>query len=206
MSLPCAAPFLGVAMVLFALPNLAAAPDEPAGRGTGRESPTRASPPPANFEPIEVLGVVPTEEGNFVILVDAREERMLPLDVGLTEALAIHVRLERQRFPRPLTIDLLDDVLQRLDGRVVRVQIDGFRDETFLGTVFIEQGKKVHRFDARPSDAIALALGQAVPIFIDREVMATHSLDIAELEAEGEEMLPAPDDELRGEQKPIVKL
>jgi bifunctional DNase/RNase len=153
-----------------------------------------------------VLGVVPTEEGNFVILVDPQEKRMLPLDVGLAEALAIHVRLERQRFPRPLTVDLLDDVLERLSGRIVRVQIDGYRDETFLGTIFVEHGKTVHRLDARPSDAIALALGHGVPIFIDREVMATHSLDIAELEAEGEGLQPIPDNAGSDGQKPIVKL
>lgn len=141
--------------------------------------------PPPGFQRIEVLGVIPTEEGNLVILVDDDRENFLPLDVGLTEALSIHIRLERQRFARPLTHDLFDQVLSELDGRVVRVQIDDYRDDTFLGTVFIEARGKVHRFDARPSDAIALALGHSVPIYINRGVMQAHAVNVDELESEG---------------------
>lgn len=158
--------------------------------------------PPPGFQPIEVLGVIPIEEGNLVILVDQDRENFLPLDVGLTEALSIHIRLERQRFARPLTHDLFDQVLRQLNGRVVRVQIDDHRDDTFLSTVFIEAGGKVHRFDARPSDAIALALGHRLPIYINQGVMKSHSVNVAELESEG---MPG-EEELDEEGKPIVQL
>ncbi len=159
--------------------------------------------PPPGFQRIEVLGVIPTEEGNLVILVDDPRENFLPLDVGLTEALSIHIRLERQRFARPLTHDLFDQVLEQLDGRVVRVQIDDYRDDTFLSTVFIESNGKVHRFDARPSDAIALALGHSLPIYISRDVMTAHAVNVEELETEGMSEEEPPLDE-NGE--PIVRL
>lgn len=157
--------------------------------------------PPPGFQQIEVLGVIPTEEGNLVILVDDARENFLPLDVGLTEALSIHIRLERQRFARPLTHDLFDQVLRQLNGRVVRVQIDDYRDDTFLSTVFVEAAGKVHRFDARPSDAIAMALGHRLPIYINRGVMESHAVNVGELE-EG-----APDEGPLDENgEPIVQL
>lgn len=159
--------------------------------------------PPPGFQEVEVLGVIPTEEGNLVIMVDDKRENFLPLDVGITEALSIHIRLERQRFARPLTHDLFDQVLRQLDGRVVRVQIDDYRDETFLGTVFIaSSGGKVHRFDARPSDAIALALGHRLPIYINSDVMKAHAVNVDELEEEG----GAEGETLDENGEPIVRL
>lgn len=137
---------------------------------------------PPGFREIFVLAVIPTEDGNTVILADEPQEQFLPLGVGLTEALSIHIRLERQRFARPLTHDVLDDVMQELGAKVVRVQIDDFREDTFLGTIYVEErGGRVHRIDARPSDAIAVALGNRVPIFIKTSVLQEMGIHIDEI-------------------------
>jgi bifunctional DNase/RNase len=67
--------------------------------------------------------------------------------------------------PRPLTHDLLDAAVKKLKGSIVKVQVDALRDGVFHGSVYIRSGRRVLRLDARPSDAIALAVRLRVPIF-----------------------------------------
>ena len=88
-----------------------------------------------------------------------------------TEALSIQLRLSKQRFGRPLTHDLIESIVRELGGKVVRAQVDEIRGEAYIGSVFVQNGERVARIDARPSDAIALALGNALPIFVARKVV-----------------------------------
>jgi uncharacterized protein len=111
------------------------------------------------------------EFGHAVILVDKREERMVPIFIGGTEALSIQLRLERKKFTRPLTHDLLDSMLKELDVTMVRSQVDALEGGIYLGTVVVRRGDKTITFDARPSDAIALAIGNGVPIFVSERVL-----------------------------------
>ncbi|MCC7075040.1 MAG: bifunctional nuclease family protein [Deltaproteobacteria bacterium] len=138
------------------------------------------APSPAFLE-MFVAGVVPTPDGHTMVLVNAEEKVLLPVGIGLPEALSIHGRLEHLRASRPLTHDLLDEVLKRLGGEVVRVQIDDLRDDVFVAQVFVRSGGKVIGFDARPSDAVVLALGARAPIFVARPVVdqaAIHPDDV----------------------------
>jgi hypothetical protein len=96
---------------------------------------------------------------------------MVPIFVGGTEALSIQLRLERQRYQRPLTHDLLDAVTRELHGEFEKVQVDDLRDNVYIGTVFVRDGRRVAVIDARPSDAIAIAIGAEVPIFVARKVI-----------------------------------
>jgi uncharacterized protein len=144
------------------------------------------------FVEMAVAGVVPTPDGTMVVLVNADEQVLLPLGIGLSEAISIHGRLEHHRFARPQTHDLLDHVLTELGGRIVKVQIDDLREDVFLGTVFIKAGDRVISVDARPSDAIALAVGSGVPILVARAVLDRAALTPDDLLDEPE-AAPTPD-------------
>jgi bifunctional DNase/RNase len=160
-------------VLLLSVPAAAQATTKAPTRSQVKKS--RAS-VPVGFQEVFVVGVIPGDDGHTVVLTDDVRERFMPMGVGTTEALSIHIRLERLRFSRPLTHDLFDDVIGKLGGEVVRVQIDDLRDDVFLGAVYISVGGKLHRFDARPSDAIAIALGNEVPIFVARDVLEEASV------------------------------
>jgi hypothetical protein len=121
---------------------------------------------------MEVAGVLPVHGGSAaVILIDSSKSRVLPIAIGGTEALSIELRLAKQHYPRPLTHDLMESIVRELGSKVVRVQIDEIRGEAFIGSVFVQTGMRTARIDARPSDGIALALGNGLPVFVARKVL-----------------------------------
>jgi bifunctional DNase/RNase len=145
---------------------------------------------------MEVAAVVPAHDGGAaVLLTDAKHSRVLPIFVGGTEAVSIHLRLRKRHFDRPLTHDLLDSILHELGGKVVRAQIDEVRGETMIGSLVVQSaGGRITRLDARPSDAIALALGSGLPVFVARAVLETAgvSADAPELEEKPQPGQPGP--------------
>jgi len=125
-------------------------------------------------DPVEmkVAAVLPVRGGGAaVVLIDSTRSKALPIVVGGTEALSINLRLAKQHLGRPLTHDLLESIVRELGGKVVRAQVDEIRGGAYIGSVFVQMGQRVARIDARPSDAIALALGNALPIFVARKVL-----------------------------------
>ena len=137
-----------------------------------RESAGTAQPtPPKGFVEMQVAGVMPTREGNAVVLRDAAENVLLPIWIGDAEAFSIQMRLDRRRFQRPLTHDLLDAVMRELGGRLVKIQVDDLKGNTFVGTIFVDKAGRMLEIDSRPSDAIALAVGNRVPIFVSQKVI-----------------------------------
>ncbi len=144
------------------------APSGPADAHPAAASPAGA---PDGYVEMTVGEVTPTRDGNAVLLVDASNDLVVPIFVGPNEAMAIDLRHRKQRYQRPLTHDLLDAILRELGGSLVRVQIDDIKDNTFLGAVFVRTPTRVVELDARPSDAIALALGNRAPIFVARRVI-----------------------------------
>ncbi|NMB73573.1 MAG: bifunctional nuclease family protein [Myxococcales bacterium] len=125
---------------------------------------------PAGYVEMTVQGVVPTEQGMAVVLKPDKEEVLLPIWIGEAEAFSIRLRLERRRFERPLTHDLLDTVVRELGGKLIKIHVDDLKGNTFVGMVFIQQGKKTISIDSRPSDAIALAVGNRLPICVSQKV------------------------------------
>ena len=126
---------------------------------------------PEGYVEVRALEVVALDEGGAVLLVDPAAERVLPIFIGGTEAASIDVRMRNVHAPRPLTHDLLDSLLQRLHAQLVKVQVDELRDGVFIGSVFVRANGRVFRVDARPSDAVALAIGNHVPIYVAKQVM-----------------------------------
>lgn len=122
---------------------------------------------------VEVRGLMLDPRSNvpIVILRELEGSLFLPIWIGIFEANAIALRLEGVETPRPLTHDLLRSVLDHLDTRVRRVVVSELRDSTFFARIVLERGDEESELDARPSDAIALALRTGAEIFVRRDVL-----------------------------------
>ena len=106
----------------------------------------------------------------IVVLNDLAGEVVLPIWVGIFEANAIALEMEKATTFRPWTHDLLRNAIDSLNGRVTRVVVGDLREDTFHATVWMDQAGEVIALDARPSDAIALALRSDCPIFVSQQV------------------------------------
>ena len=122
---------------------------------------------------IRGLMVDPSTQQPIVILKDAKGDMVLPIWVGLFEASAIALEVEKTSSPRPMTHDLLRNLIHGLNARVDRVVVSELRDDTFFAVIWIEQDGEMVTIDARPSDALALALRSDCPIFVDDSVLRT---------------------------------
>jgi len=106
-----------------------------------------------------------------VVVLRSEDGRILPIYIGLAEAIAIYSALRGDVPPRPMTHDLLVDIITRLNARVDRVIIDDIIDNTFYARLVLKQNDKTIEIDARPSDSIAIAVRLACPIFVDEKVL-----------------------------------
>jgi bifunctional DNase/RNase len=120
---------------------------------------------------IKGLMLDPVSNSPIVVLKDEQEKFFLPIWVGIFEANAIALQLENITTPRPMTHDLLRNMISELDARVIRIVINDLRDSTFFAQIRLITGEKTLEVDARPSDAIALALRTEAPIFVAQTVL-----------------------------------
>jgi bifunctional DNase/RNase len=117
------------------------------------------------------LTVDPLTNTPIVILKDMQEKKAIPIWIGLFEASSIATVLEKITFSRPMTHDLLNDILRLLEAEVVKVEIYDLRNNTFFANIHLMRHGKPLVIDSRPSDAIALALRADAPIFVDEKVI-----------------------------------
>lgn len=120
---------------------------------------------------IKGLMLDPITNMPIVILSDAEGQRILPIWVGFFEANAIALQMENVTTPRPMTHDLLKNVICGLNANVKKIVVNNLWDNTFYALVFIETNGETVAIDSRPSDAIALALRMKSPIFVEEEVI-----------------------------------
>jgi len=120
---------------------------------------------------IKGLMVDPITNTPIVILRDKDGQKVLPIWVGIFEANAIALQLENITTPRPMTHDLLRNMISELNAQVIRVVINDLRDSTFFAQIRLITDGKTLELDARPSDAIALALRTEAPIFVAQSVL-----------------------------------
>jgi bifunctional DNase/RNase len=120
---------------------------------------------------IKGLVVDPVSKMPIVVLEDARNERILPIWIGVFEANAIALTIENVPTPRPMTHDLLKNVFLRLEISVDRVVVTDVRNNTFYAAIHCRSREGELVIDSRPSDAIALALRMKSPIFVEDEVV-----------------------------------
>jgi bifunctional DNase/RNase len=105
-----------------------------------------------------------------VLLVDEEETVALPIWIGQAEAMAIAMRLQGVQPPRPMTHDLLQNVLNQLSATVTRIVVSDVRDATYFAEIHLARNGATVVVDSRPSDAIALALRAGAPIFVEDKV------------------------------------
>ncbi len=125
------------------------------------------------FVEMKVRGLALDSLSNMpiIILRDEEDTRSLPIWVGIFEANAIALELEKIATPRPMTHDLMKNMLEALDAHVVKIVVNDLKENTFFAVIHLRVGESEITVDSRPSDAIALALRVAAPIFVEEEVV-----------------------------------
>ncbi len=126
----------------------------------------------------------PVGKQPIVLLKTADDDKFLPIWIGHAEAAAILMKLQGATPPRPMTHDLLSDVVAELQGEVVRVTVTELRENTFFARITIVQDGREVEIDSRPSDAIALAVRCDAQIFADDDVIEESGIDFQAEEGE----------------------
>ena len=119
-----------------------------------------------------------------VMLKEVKRERYLPIVIGVPEADAIAIKLQNHEVPRPLTHDLLCNLIATLGGRVTHIIVNDLSGETFFARIVLDVDGRHVEVDSRPSDAIALAVRIGVPIFVDERVLEQGALESEDVTGE----------------------
>lgn len=132
-----------------------------------------AAPAKTTYVEMKVTGLTidPFTSMPIIILKDLQDKAVLPIWIGLIEASAIATELEKIQLSRPMTHDLIKNILGELSATVSKVMVTDLADNTFFASVILDQGGREIVMDARPSDAIAIALRTKSPIFVAKQVI-----------------------------------
>ncbi|MGA8088127.1 MAG: bifunctional nuclease family protein [Terracidiphilus sp.] len=128
---------------------------------------------------IRGLMMDPSTNMPIVVLKDVGSDTVMPIWVGIFEANAIAIEIEKVSAARPMTHDLARNLMRHMNGQLDKIVITELRDDTFFAVLWIRQGNDLITIDARPSDAIALALRSDCPIFVSEQVMLSAKLNMA---------------------------
>ena len=124
----------------------------------------------------------------IVVLKDVASDSVMPIWVGIFEANAIAVEIEKMSTPRPMTHDLTRNLIRHMNAKLERVVITEIKDDTFYAALWLRQGNEPIMIDSRPSDAIALALRADCPIYVAEQVMQTAKLAAGPPDGPGEQL------------------
>jgi hypothetical protein len=148
---------------------------------------------------IDSIRVSLISQQRIVILREVDADRYLPIWIGIYEAEAIALALQEVEVARPLTWDLLKNIISVLDARIIQVEVTSLHDDTYYGNIVVEvDGHKID-IDSRPSDAIALAVRAHVPILVSRPILESvgvipeEDLHEAASSTEGQSKIPSPE-------------
>ena len=138
---------------------------------------------------IKGLMIDPITNMPIVILKDKEGERVLPIWVGVFEANAIALQIENISTPRPMTHDLIRNILNEIEADVQRIVVCELRENTFYAMIYLDREGETMAIDARPSDAIALALRTKAPIFVEDDVVeSAKGLDLSKESSDSERL------------------
>ncbi len=130
------------------------------------------------------LTIDPFTNSPIMILKDVASDKAVPIWIGLLEATAIASELENIKFSRPMTHDLLKNIMELMETQVTKVEVCDLRDNTYFAIIYLSRGGKEMTIDARPSDAIAIALRTKAPIFVaDVVIKKARRVDLSAQEA-----------------------
>jgi bifunctional DNase/RNase len=141
-----------------------------------------------DYVPVKVRGVyfVSTITGpQAVVFIAADNDRMVPIYIGLAEAISIDIALRNETTPRPMTHDLMKAVMDNFSIKIDRILIDDLDEQVFYARLMLKDTGKEIEIDARPSDCIALAVRTNASIFIDPEILEKVAVSRKEIEAAG---------------------
>ncbi len=138
---------------------------------------------------IRGLMMDPVTNMPVVVLKDNDGGSILPIWVGIYEANAIALEIEKVQTPRPMTHDLLKNVLLGLNVRVQKVVVNDLKEDTFYALIWMERDGQVMAIDSRPSDALALALRLDCPIYVEEQVLKSSRVSSAASEKSSSEEL-----------------
>jgi bifunctional DNase/RNase len=128
---------------------------------------------------IRGLMMDPATNMPIVVLKDVGSDTVMPIWVGIFEANAIAIEIEKVAAPRPMTHDLTRNLLRHMNSQLERVVITELRDDTFFAVLWVRHDGELMTVDARPSDAIALALRSDCPIYVSEQVMQSAKLNMS---------------------------
>jgi bifunctional DNase/RNase len=120
---------------------------------------------------VKFLTFDPSSNGFVVLLMDLENKHALPIWIGPFEANAIALKLKKASSHRPLTHDLIRNVIDVLDCKISHVVVSDLKENTYYGLIYIKSQENQLAIDSRPSDAIAIALGARAPIFVEEDVL-----------------------------------
>ena len=126
----------------------------------------------------------------FLRETDGDPRRMLPIWIGQAEALAIQLKLKDEEPPRPMTHDLLKNIIETLSAKVESIHVHSIKEETFLAEIHLQINKEILKVDSRPSDAIALSLRFDVPIYVTEELIEQSGFSEEELKESEQKQQP----------------
>ncbi len=115
--------------------------------------------------------ITETNEEQVIVLREVDGERAFPIVIGIWEAVAIDRNIKQKRTPRPMTHDLLENIILGLEAKLERIIINDLRDRTFFAKILLRRNGKMIEVDSRPSDAIALAVQMRAPIYVEERVL-----------------------------------
>lgn len=142
-----------------------------------------------SFVEAEIWTVARTDKGNAVLVKPLGSERAVPIFIGQLEAQSILIGLGNVPMPRPLTHDLVIQMLDKLGVTVERVEITDLRDGTFYGRILMKQGIKKISIDSRPSDALGVAARLHCPVFIAESVVEEAGIAVNMIQTEDDQTL-----------------
>lgn len=137
---------------------------------------------------IRTLMMDPVTQMPIVVLRDATGNSILPIWVGVYEANAIALEIEKISTPRPMTHDLIKTLLMGIDARVDRIVVNELKDDTFYAVIWIEKDGQMISIDSRPSDALAIALRTDSPIFVNENVLKNSRMSVSQDKGKDEEL------------------
>ncbi len=157
----------------------------------------------SSFVEAEIWTVARTDKGNAVLVKPLGSERAVPIFIGQLEAQSILIGLGNVPMPRPLTHDLVIQMLEKLGVTVERVEITDLRDGTFYGRILMKQGIKKISIDSRPSDALGVAARLHCPVFIAESVVEEAGIAVNMIQTEDDQTIsPFSDDEDESDTEP----
>ena len=106
-----------------------------------------------------------------VVLEDVEKTRLVPIWIGVNEGNAIALEMQGEKFPRPLTHDLLVNLIKEMGGKTEKIVVNDLKENSYYALIYIQHNSKTVEIDARPSDALALAVRVQCPIYIDEKVL-----------------------------------